>query len=318
MGLTHIRTPKNFVLEERLERYANAIETHPEGYRGRWAEACWPLDFAAATPAGAAKSAAGTCGRTTGNSPEQPAPVRSAAIGASNATTDQPRKFKAVHLDLGCGKGAFLTESAQRTPRELFIGMDIEPICIVYAAQRICEKNIPNALVLPRGAGSLKRIFAPGELASITLNFPTPYPKRRFAARRTTTVDNLLTYRDLLGTAGTLTLRTDSQPLRDYTLVQLDAAGYTVIWSSDDVRTEHPGFPETEYEQRLAAQGARVFGVQAIPGPEPAPTRIQRGRNAEQSLVAYLPDDLESLDYVPLGMEAAVTNLINRRRKRFS
>ena len=31
--------------------------------------------------------------------------------------------------------------------------------------------------------------------------------------------------------------------------------------------------------------------------------------------MAYLPDDLESLPYVPLGMEAAVTNLINRRRR---
>lgn len=30
MGAVHVRTPKNFVLEERLERYADAIETNPE------------------------------------------------------------------------------------------------------------------------------------------------------------------------------------------------------------------------------------------------------------------------------------------------
>ena len=30
MGAVHVRTPKNFVLEERLERYADAIETSPE------------------------------------------------------------------------------------------------------------------------------------------------------------------------------------------------------------------------------------------------------------------------------------------------
>ncbi|MBQ6395520.1 MAG: methyltransferase domain-containing protein, partial [Atopobiaceae bacterium] len=36
------RQPKGFVLEERLERYADAIELMPASLAGRWAEACWP------------------------------------------------------------------------------------------------------------------------------------------------------------------------------------------------------------------------------------------------------------------------------------
>ena len=43
MGAVHVRTPKNFVLEERLERYADAIETNPEIYAGDWREACAPV-----------------------------------------------------------------------------------------------------------------------------------------------------------------------------------------------------------------------------------------------------------------------------------
>ena len=46
MGAVHVRTPKNFVLEERLERYADAIETSPENYAGRWREACAPTGSA--------------------------------------------------------------------------------------------------------------------------------------------------------------------------------------------------------------------------------------------------------------------------------
>ena len=30
MGAVHVRTPKNFVLEERLARYPESIETTPE------------------------------------------------------------------------------------------------------------------------------------------------------------------------------------------------------------------------------------------------------------------------------------------------
>ena len=39
----HARLPKNFVLEERLERYERVIELDPALWRGRWAEACAPL-----------------------------------------------------------------------------------------------------------------------------------------------------------------------------------------------------------------------------------------------------------------------------------
>lgn len=112
MGAVHVRTPKNFVLEERLERYADAIETSPESYTGHWREAC--------TPAGG-------------------------------------KPFARLHLDLGCGKGTYLVERAHCEPDTLFIGMHQEPICIAYAAQKICEQELPNALVLPRGAASLPR-----------------------------------------------------------------------------------------------------------------------------------------------------------------
>ena len=39
----HIRLPKNFVLEERLERYSAAIETNPYAWCGMWAWACAPV-----------------------------------------------------------------------------------------------------------------------------------------------------------------------------------------------------------------------------------------------------------------------------------
>ena len=51
MGAVHVRTPKNFVLEERLERYADAIETNPEAYVGDWrANTCTWILAAAREP----------------------------------------------------------------------------------------------------------------------------------------------------------------------------------------------------------------------------------------------------------------------------
>ena len=61
--------------------------------------------------------------------------------------------------------------------------------------------------------------------------------------------------------------------------------------------------------------GARVYGICAYLGKDPTPEQIATGRIQEQSLARYLPDNLESLDYVPLGMEEAVENFKNRARK---
>ena len=236
MGLTHIRTPKNFVLENRLERYAAAIEQRPEIYRGCWGEACAPCGGAA-------------CGDVTRSG----APCGNAPCGS--ASHDDMPGFGSVHLDLGCGKGAYLVARAQREPDALFIGMDTEPICIAYAAQNIVETGLSNAIVLPRSADSIERLFGPGELAGITLNFPTPFPKRKFARKRLISVDHLLSYRRVLAPGATVTLRTDSQPLHDFTLTQLDAAGYRVLWASIDTRAEHPEHPETESSVVLPNRG---------------------------------------------------------------
>ena len=138
MGSLHVRTPKNFVLEERLERYGSAIETSPESYIGHWREAC--------APAGS-------------------------------------KPFARLHLDLGCGKGTYLAERAKIEPDTLFIGADQEPICIAYAAQRVVEAGIANAVLVPRKAGSLARIFATGELDAITLNFPTRAPRHAMPSK---------------------------------------------------------------------------------------------------------------------------------------
>ena len=124
-----------------------------------------------------------------------------------------------------------------------------------------------------------------------------------------------MSYRPLLNAGATVTLRTDSQPLRDYARGQFAAAGYDTLWVSDNVRADHPEHPETEYERRTRKMGATVYGICAAPDAEPTAEQVAAGRAQEQSLVCYLPQDLDSLTYVPLGMEEAVENFKNRARK---
>lgn len=145
--------------------------------------------------------------------------------------------------------------------------------------------------MLPRGAASLPQLFAAGELDAITINFPTPQPKAKYAKKRLVHVDHLMLYRPLFAVGATVTLRTDSKPLRDYALGQFAAAGYDTLWVSDDVRRDHPEHPETEYECRTREMGAAVYGICATPGTQPSDEQLAAGHAQEQSLACYLPDN---------------------------
>ena len=266
----HTRVPKHFVLEERLERYADALEPAPRQWRGLWAEACHPLD------------------------PAHPG-----------------QNYREVRLDMGCGKGTFTVEAARREPDVLFVGIDYEPLCLAYAAQRAIEAGTKNVIFVPARGDEVSELFAPGELALVYLNFPTPFPRSKRASLRLTHLDRLMDYRKVLAPGGAVQLKTDSQPLRDFTLTQLQIAGYRVVWSTDDCRTGLPDDPVTGYEARLTAKGASVFGIRAVPGPVPEHV-VQ---TAKLSLVDYLPQDLSTMGYIPHGMERTVTNLRNLEAK---
>ena len=275
MHALHARLPKNFVLEERLERYADSIEASPERWAGQWAEACHPLD------------------------------------AARDRTS-----FDEVRLDMGCGKGAFTVEAAAAEKSVLFVGIDFEPICIAYAAQKAEESGLDNVIFSPGVADKVTTYFAEGELSRIYLNFPTPFPRKKEAAQRLTHLDNLLRYREILAPGATVLLKTDSYPLWGFSRTQFELAGYDIVWESDDARAERPDDPVSWYEERLSAQGATVYAIEATPAREPK--RAADGtveQTASLSLIDYLPEDLSTMTYVPHGMQGTVTNLRNLERK---
>ncbi len=219
--------------------------------------------------------------------------------------------YSEVRVDLGCGKGSFTAAQAKANPDVLFVAIDTEPICISYAAKTIYEAGIPNAIVVPGTGMKIDEYFSPEEVSVIYLNFPAPFPRIRQAKLRLTDAERLMQYRNVLAKEGVVRLKTDSQPLYDFSLEQVEVAGYNFIWQTRDAQADFPNDVPSEYEQKLGAQGAKVHAYLIAPGPVPAdftPTK-------PVSLVDYLPEDLESLTYVPHGMESTVRNLANRARR---
>ena len=288
MHALHARLPKNFVLEERLERFADFIEPAPWTLKGHWAEACYPSlgivnDFEDVL-------------HNTNKCP-------------SEHSNNKPPRFDAVHLDLGCGKGVFTCDIAAMHPNILFIGMDAEPICIAYAAQHASKVKLDNVIFVPGDAAKLSQYFSTNEISCIYLNFPTPFPRKKECVKRLTHAHMLDSYREILMPTGVVRLKTDSIPLYSFSLTQLEPAGYELHWQSNNVREMLPNDPATGYERRLTAQGATVHGYEIVPGPRPQSIEL----DMSMSLIDYLPEDLSELDYIPHGMQGTVTNLRNKQ-----
>ena len=220
--------------------------------------------------------------------------------------------YAAVVLDLGCGKGEYTVECAAARPDVLFVGLDVDGVCVMRAAERAIAQGVSNAVFVLHDDSDLSETFGAGELSAMLLNFPTPFPKKKKAHYRLTYFERLMSYRPLLAPGAFVRLRTDSMPLRDFSLTQLEIAGYDVQWNTDDVRGMFPNEPWSGYEHKLVAQGAPVCGFAAVPGP--APENPQQ--TAPLSLVSYLPEDIEDLAYVPHGMQGCVENMKGRRANR--
>lgn len=267
------RRPKN--LEKRFEWYAPVIEATPLARAGGWAKTWLP--------------------------------------GA-----------REVRLDLGCGKGSFTLGAAQAEPDVLFVGIDYDAICVSMAAKKALSSGARNVVFAQADADDLAQMFAPGELAGLYLNYSSPFPPAKYAGKRLTHVERLMGYRELLCPGARVSFKTDSEPLFRFSRIQFDLAGYEVLWETEDLygsdAGEAPADPalveavaacriSSEYEERLTALGARVHALVATPGPRPASWE----QTAELGLAAYLPEDLDSLTYVPAGMEDTVRNLRNRK-----
>ncbi len=316
------RLPKDFSLEEHLAGCAQAVEFHPESCKGRW-HAWLPATSVSGAEGVAAWAAArrGAPGRRMrvssvhGDAIESPGSLASdmPSVAAEHVRTfsSEPRHERVV-LDLGCGKGEYTVAVAKLYPTTLFIGLDVEEICVMRAAELAVEECVPNVVFAYADDPDLRELFAPGELDGILMNFPTPFHKKKKAHLRLTYFDRLMAYREILAPEASIRLRTDSAPFRDFSLTQLELAGYDVRWNTNDVRAMFPDEPMSAYESKLTAQGATVCGFEAAPGP--VPEHVEQ--TAPLSLVSYLPESIEDMGYVPHGMQGCVANMRGRRANR--
>src|SRR5688572_4623529 len=90
-----------------------------------------------------------------------------------------------LEVEVGTGKGLFLSAAAQTTPEHSFLGIEIGRKYARFAAARLAKQNAPNALVVCGDALELFQKWLPvASLTAVHVYFPDPWWKKRHKKRR--------------------------------------------------------------------------------------------------------------------------------------
>jgi tRNA (guanine-N7-)-methyltransferase len=90
-----------------------------------------------------------------------------------------------VELEIGSGKGLFLTNAASATPRHNFLGVELSRKYAQLAAIRLARRQLPNARLWHGDAAFvLGRLVPRASLRAVHAYFPDPWWKRRHKKRR--------------------------------------------------------------------------------------------------------------------------------------
>ncbi|WP_434310377.1 tRNA (guanosine(46)-N7)-methyltransferase TrmB [Hominifimenecus sp. rT4P-3] len=175
-----------------------------------------------------------------------------------------------VHIEIGMGKGKFLTGMAAAHPDINYIGIEKYSSVLLRAVQKQEELRLPNLRLIRMDAEALPEVFDRNEVARIYLNFSDPWPKDRHAKRRLTSGAFLARYHEVLTRIGRLEFKTDNRSLFEFSLESIVENGWRILENTSDLHHSelNDGNIMTEYEERFSALGNPIYKLIADQGAE--------------------------------------------------
>ena len=172
-----------------------------------------------------------------------------------------------VHIEIGMGKGRFITTLASMNPDINYVGIEKYSSVLLRAVEKQDELCLPNLRFIRMDAENITSVFGKEEVDRIYLNFSDPWPKDRHAKRRLTSRQFFARYDEILKSNGRVEFKTDNRPLFDFSVEEVNGAGWKLSVCTYDLHNDEKlveGNVMTEYEERFSSQGNPICKLVAI------------------------------------------------------
>lgn len=176
-------------------------------------------------------------------------------------------KNNPIHLELGCGKGNFISQLAIKNLEINYIAIDVVDAMLGLAKRKVEEVykekkiEVDNVRLIRHDIERILLIMDNNDkIDRIYINFCNPWPRGKHRKKRLTHTKQLNLYKEFLVDGGEIFFKTDDDNLFNDSLKYFEEAGFEIKNKTYDLHNE-PIFEDniiTEHEKMFSDEGIKI------------------------------------------------------------
>lgn len=172
-----------------------------------------------------------------------------------------------LHIELGCGKGMFISKLAVQNMQINYIAVDLIDTMLGLAKRNVEEeykeagKDINNIILTRCDIERILTMMNEKDIVDrIYINFCNPWPRGKHKKKRLTHTKQLELYKVFLRKEGEIYFKTDDDMLFNESLNYFKEAGFEVISKTEDLHSNSifENNIITEHENMFTEQGIKI------------------------------------------------------------
>lgn len=199
-------------------------------------------------------------------------------LEASKFYIDNPEEYKGkwrdlfnnnnpIYLELGCGKGGFISQIAVYNPDINFIAIDLVDAMLGLAKRKIEEqyklasRETDNIYITRYDIERINNILSKKDsIERIYINFCNPWPRGKHKKRRLTHTRQLEKYKEFLTEGAKIYFKTDDDELFNESITYFKESGFKIEKYTYDLETDINFWEniETEHEKMFKEEEIKI------------------------------------------------------------